>query len=65
MTKLQIEATLAWVARDLSNVEAAKFFGIDQPRNIYAKMGSNIREMHRMGFRIRSYKPLKVRGTVR
>jgi hypothetical protein len=63
MTRLQIDVTLAWLAGDMSNAEAAKALGIGNPRNIYAKMGTNLRELYRLG-RIRRIKPLKVRGTV-
>lgn len=59
MTKLQIDVTLAWLAGDMSNAEAAKALGIWQPRNVYTKMATNLRELYRMG-RIKKSNPRKV-----
>jgi hypothetical protein len=63
MTRLQIDVTLAWLAGDMSNAEAAKALRIKSSRNVYAKMGTNMRELYRLG-RIKRLTPLKVRGTV-
>lgn len=70
MPPRQKEVTLAWLACDMSNAEAAKALRITNPRNVYWKMGANARKLEAADIRklyerkLKSLKPLKVRGTV-